>query len=79
MLGEQYIALADQVPAFYSSGFLPTAVAKLNEAIVSCYSRYRSHGADGFEPFVRRRLKSAADYVRAQMAREPDWDAKEGS
>jgi arabinosaccharide transport system substrate-binding protein len=78
-IGEEFIALADQVPAFYSSGFLPTAVAKLNEAIVSCYSRYRSHGAEGFEPFVRRRLKSAADYVRAQMAREPDWDAKEGS
>jgi arabinosaccharide transport system substrate-binding protein len=83
-IGEEYIALADEVPPFYSSGFLPTAVAKLNEAIVSCYARYRSHGADGFEAFVRRRLKSSADYVRAQMAREPDWDApdwdaKEGS
>ena len=78
VLGEQYIALADQVPPFYSSGFLPAAVAKLNEAIVSCYARYRSHGAQGFTPFVRQRLKSAADYVRAQMAREPDWDAKEG-
>ena len=77
VLGEEFIALADQVPPFYSSGFLPAAVAKLNEAIVSCYGRYRSHGADGFESFVRRRLRSAADYVRAQMAREPDWDAKE--
>ncbi len=79
VLGEEFVALADQVPPFYSSGFLPTAVAKLNEAIVSCYGRYRSHGTDGFETYVRRRLKSAADYVRAQMAREPDWDAKEGS
>jgi arabinosaccharide transport system substrate-binding protein len=77
VIGEAFIALADEVPPFYSSGFLPAAVAKLNESIVSCYSRYRSHGADGFEPFVRRRLKAAADYVRAQMAREPDWDAKE--
>ncbi len=77
VLGEQFIGLVDQVPAFYSSGFLPTAVAKLNEVIVSCYSRYRSHGADGFEAYARHRLKTAADYVRAQMAREPDWDAKE--
>jgi arabinosaccharide transport system substrate-binding protein len=77
VLGEEFIALADEVPPFYSSGFLPAAVAKLNEAIVSCYARYRSHGAEGFAPFVRKRLKSAADYVRAQMAREPDWDAEE--
>lgn len=77
VLGEQFIALADEVPPFYSSGFLPVAVAKLNEAIVSCYGQYRSHGADGFEAYVRQRLKSAADYVRRQMAREPDWDARE--
>jgi arabinosaccharide transport system substrate-binding protein len=77
ILGEEYIALADEVPPFYSSAFLPAATSKLNEAIVACYSHYRSHGADGFEPFVRQRLKSSADYVRAQMAREPDWDAKE--
>jgi arabinosaccharide transport system substrate-binding protein len=77
VLGEKFIALADEVPPFYSSGFLPVAAAKLNEAIVSCYGHYRSHGADGFESFVRRRLKAAADYVRGKMAREPDWDAKE--
>jgi ABC-type glycerol-3-phosphate transport system substrate-binding protein len=77
VLGELYIALADEVPPFYSSAFLPAAVAKLNEAIVACYSHYRSHGPDGFEAYVRERLKSAADYVRVQMAREPDWDAKE--
>jgi arabinosaccharide transport system substrate-binding protein len=77
VLGEQFIALADEVPPFYSSGFLPAAVAKLNEAMVSCYGQYRSHGAAGFETYVRQRLKSAADYVRRQMAREPDWDAKE--
>jgi len=76
VVGELYIALADAVPPFYSSGFLPAAQAKLNEAMVSCYGRYRSHGAEGFEDFVRQRLKSAADYVRRQMAREPDWDAK---
>ena len=77
MLGEQFIALADEVPPFYSSGFLPAAVAKLNEAMVSCYGQYRSHGAAGFETYVRQRLKSSADYMRRQMAREPDWDAKE--
>ncbi|BBO83001.1 hypothetical protein DSCO28_35670 [Desulfosarcina ovata subsp. sediminis] len=77
VLGEQFIALADAVPPFYSSGFLPTAQAKLNEAIVACYGRYRSHGVEGFEAYVRQRLTSAADYVRRQMAREPDWDAKE--
>ncbi|MCB2145469.1 MAG: extracellular solute-binding protein [Deltaproteobacteria bacterium] len=75
VLGEQFIALADEVPPFYSSGFLPVAQAKLNEAIVACYSQYRSHGAEGFEAFVRQRLKSAADHVRRQMQREPDWDA----
>lgn len=75
VLGEQYIAQADAVPPFYSSGFLPTAIAKLNEAMVACYGRYRDHGPDGFESYVRGRLKSAADYVRGQMAREPDWDA----
>jgi len=77
VLGEQFIALADAVPPFYSSGFLPVAQAKLNEAIVACYGRYRTHGADGFEEFVRRRLKRTADYVRRQMAREPDWDRRE--
>ena len=76
-LGEQFIAVANEVPPFYSSGFLPSAQAKLNEAIVSCYSRYRSHGADGFEAYVRQRLTSAADHVRRQMAREPEWDAEE--
>jgi len=75
VLGEQFIALADEVPPFYSSGFLPAAQAKLNETIVACYGQYRSHGAAGFEAFVRQRLKSAADHVRRQMQREPDWDA----
>jgi arabinosaccharide transport system substrate-binding protein len=76
VLGEAFIALADEVPPFYSSGFFPAAVAKLNEAVVACYGQYRSHGAAGFEDYVRQRLKAAADYVRQQMAREPDWDAK---
>jgi arabinosaccharide transport system substrate-binding protein len=77
VLGEEFIDLADEVPPFYSSAFLPVAVAKLNEAIVACYGQYRSHGADGFASYVRQRLKSAADYVRGQMAREPNWDARE--
>jgi hypothetical protein len=48
-----------------------TAKAKLSEALVSCVQQYNAHGADGFEPYVRARLKQSADEVRRMIARNP--------
>jgi arabinosaccharide transport system substrate-binding protein len=70
-IGRLYMALAPQVPRTYPSPFLPIAAAKLSEALSGCVSRYRDSGEEGFEEFVRKRLKESADYVRKQMERNP--------
>lgn len=70
-LGALYAKLAPQVPFQYTSPFIQTAKTKLGEALVACVQRYERYGANGFEPFVRRRLKQSADEVRALIRRNP--------
>lgn len=70
-LGQLYAELAPQVPAQYSSPYVNTAKAKLGEALTSCVQYYNSHGAEGFEPYVRSRLKQSADEVRRLIERNP--------
>ncbi|HEY3285254.1 MAG TPA: extracellular solute-binding protein [Armatimonadota bacterium] len=70
-LGSLYAALAPQVPVQYTSPLVVTAKGKLSEALVACVQQYNTHGAEGFEPFARARLKLAADQVRKMIARNP--------
>ena len=70
-LGRLFIDLADDTPPQYTSPYTPMAKAKLGEAVTQCVLRYRRHGEDGFDKFVRRTLKGKAAEVRALMARNP--------
>ena len=70
-LGETYARLAPQVPFQYGSPFIGTAKAKMGEALVSCVQYYNTQGENGFEPFVRARLKQSANQVRRLAARNP--------
>jgi ABC-type glycerol-3-phosphate transport system substrate-binding protein len=70
-LGELYARLAPEVPFQYSSPLIVTAKAKLSEALVACVQQYSARGAEGFEPYVRARLKQSADEVRAIIRRNP--------
>jgi arabinosaccharide transport system substrate-binding protein len=70
-LGELYARLAPQVPFQYTSPLIVTAKSKLSEALVACVQQYNAHGEEGFEPYVRARLKQSADEVRAIIRRNP--------
>ena len=70
-IGTEYIALAEQVPPKWGSPFLELASSKLGEVVAAAVTRYESRGKDGFDAFVRERLKQAADEVRRQMERNP--------
>ena len=70
-IGTLYIALADQVPPQFTSPFIELAKAKMGEVITACAAYYWDYGEDGFEAFVRARLRRAADHVRRLMARNP--------
>jgi arabinosaccharide transport system substrate-binding protein len=70
-LGRLYANLAPQVPFQYTSPFIQVARDKMGEALVDCCKRYRERGNDGFEPFVRARLKQSGDEVRKRIARNP--------
>lgn len=70
-LGRLFVDLADDVPPQYASPFVIPAKAKLSEALSTCVSYYRVNGDEGFDEFVRKRLKQAADDVRKLMARDP--------
>lgn len=70
-LGSLYAELAPHVPFQYTSPFIGTAKGKLGEALVACVQRYRTHGEQGFEEFVRAELKRRADQVRRLIARNP--------
>lgn len=70
-IGTLYARLAPQVPFQYSSPFIADAKDKLGQSLVACIAYYKQHGEQGFEPFVRRQLKTDADSVRALMARNP--------
>jgi arabinosaccharide transport system substrate-binding protein len=70
-IGKLYAELAEQVPPQYASPFTSLAKEKLGQVISASASYYNSHGEEGFEAFVRVRLKQAADDVRRQMERNP--------
>lgn len=70
-LGLLYAGLAPHIPYQYTSPLVVTGKQKLSEAVVSCVQYYNAHGEQGFEPFVRARLKQSADEVRRMIARNP--------
>ncbi len=70
-LGMLYADLAEEVPPQYASPFVRPAKQKLGEAISACSTYYKNHGDEGFEEYVRKRLKQAADDVRTLMRRNP--------
>jgi hypothetical protein len=69
-LGEVYIELSRDVPVQYGSAHSELASSKLSQVIAAACSYYEANGDEGFEPFVRARLKQAADAVRVQMRRD---------
>lgn len=70
-IGTEYIRLADQVPPQYTSPFIQLAKSKLGEVVASCVAAYDPARPEGFEAFVRRRLKQAGEEIRKQMKRNP--------
>jgi arabinosaccharide transport system substrate-binding protein len=70
-LGRLYAALAPLVPPQYTSPFISVAKGKFGDALTASVQYYNSHGDQGFDDFVRQTLKSKADEVRRQIARNP--------
>ena len=70
-IGRLYAELAEQVPPQYTSPLTELAKSKLGTVVASCVAYYNAHGEEGFDAFVRERLKAAADDVRRQMTRNP--------
>ena len=70
-LGQLYASQADDTPPQYSSPYVQLAKPKMGEALCDAVQYYAKNGADGFEAFVRKRLKDAADEVRLQMTLNP--------
>ncbi|MDX1933093.1 MAG: extracellular solute-binding protein [Capsulimonadales bacterium] len=70
-LGRIYANFAPEVPAQYTHPFITLAKTKFGESLTACVQRYTANGENGFDEFVRRTLKSKADEVRRQIARNP--------
>jgi len=70
-LGQLYAAQADDTPPQYTSPYIQLAKEKMSEAICDCVDYYGKKGANGFEAFVRKRLKQSADEIRRQMKLNP--------
>ncbi|MCY3018374.1 MAG: extracellular solute-binding protein [Planctomycetota bacterium] len=70
-LGQLYAAQADNTPPQYTSPYIQLAKGKLGEALCDCVDRYKKKGADGFEAYVRERLRQSADEIRGQMKLNP--------
>ena len=70
-LGTEYIKLADQVPAQYTSPFIEAAKSKLGAVLASCIADYDPDRPEQLEPMVRRRLAAAAADIRRLMKRNP--------
>src|ERR1017187_6695811 len=62
-IGELYAQLAEQVPPQYASPFASLAKDKLGQVVSARATDYESNGEEGFDTFVRARLKEAADDV----------------
>jgi arabinosaccharide transport system substrate-binding protein len=71
-IGRDYANLAPQVPPQYASPFVDLAKNKYGQALIQCVEYYNAHGEDaGWDAFVKEAIKSRADEVRKQMARNP--------
>lgn len=70
-IGTLYAELADDVPPQYSGPMVELAKAKLGGVVAACVTYYKARGDEGFDAFVRQRLKQAAEDVRQQMTRNP--------
>jgi len=51
--------------------YIWVAKMKLGEVVSSCSLYYSKNGEKGFDEFVRKRLKKAADDIRKLMRRNP--------
>lgn len=77
-LGQEFAALADEVPVQTGHPFLAMAKSQLGDVIAAAVVRWnRQGGPEGMEDFLRVRLGDAARYVRLQIARLPDWEEEE--
>ncbi|MCC5842814.1 MAG: extracellular solute-binding protein [Verrucomicrobia bacterium] len=74
-LGAEFAALADDIPVQTGHPFLQLAKDQVGNVVAASVSRWRRQGPEGMEDFVRERLHQAADYVRLQLRRMPDWEA----
>ena len=70
-LGAMYAELAQDVPPQYSSPFVRLTKSKMRGLMSACVTYYNTHGEDGFDQFVRRRLTATAAEIRRQMSRNP--------
>ena len=70
-IGSLYAALAPYAPPQFTSPFISTAKAKMGEALADCGIYYKERGNEGFEEYIRSRLKESADQVRASIGRNP--------
>lgn len=70
-IGLLYADLAADVPPQYTSPFVVIAKSKMSEALVKCVQRYKEHGSEGFEHFVRVTLGESAEHVRKMIGRNP--------
>lgn len=74
-LGAEFAALADDIPVQVGHPFLQLAKGQVGDVVAAAVSRWRRQGPEGMEDFVRRRLAQAAEDVRLQLRRMPDWEA----
>jgi arabinosaccharide transport system substrate-binding protein len=70
-LGKLYAEQADNTPPQYTSPNIQLAKAKLGEALTDCATYYNKNGANGFEEYVRKRMKASGDEVRLQAKLNP--------
>ena len=70
-LGQLFAGQADNTPPQYGNPNIELAKAKLGEALCDCVARYNAGGKEGFEEYVRARLKQSADELRSQMTINP--------
>jgi len=65
-LGRLYADQAESTPPQYASPYAQIARRKLGEALSESVRYYSTNGVNGFEDYVRHRMKQAGDEVRIQ-------------
>ena len=70
-IGKMYAELAEDVPPQLANPFVMQVKAKMGEALSSSCTYYEKNGEKGFDEFVRKRLKQAADDIKRYMKRNP--------